>query len=185
MSRSALNAILLVLAVGLGSYAVWQWRKNQLPPPEPVQRSDYVLREFELTALNDQGTEAFTVVSPYLERDPNGKSLDIRQPRFSFPGEDGSWQARSDTAWVSPKAQEVQLRGDVRLVGPPSESGQRIDFSTDGLSVFPDEQRASTDDRVNIKRGESRYAGTGLRVDMTAKRFQLLQDTKGRYAPRQ
>lgn len=179
MTRSHVNWLLLLMAIGLGSYAVWQWQRSQVPPPEPVQRSDYVLRDFELTALDDEGAEAFTVVSPYLERDPNGKSLDIRLPRFTFPGESGPWQARSDTAWVSPKAEQVQLRGGVSLVGPASESGQRTRFGTDTLAVFPNDQRASTDDRVTITQGESFFAGTGLRVDLAAKRFQLLNDTKG------
>ena len=64
MSRSLLNWLLLLTAIGLGSYTVWQWQRSQVPPPEPVQRSDYVLRDFELTALDDEGAEAFTVVSP-------------------------------------------------------------------------------------------------------------------------
>lgn len=179
MNRTVLNPLLLVLAIGLGSYAVWQWQQRRVPPPEPVQRSDYVLRDFDLTALNDQGTEAFTVQSPYLQREPDGRSLDIRLPRFTFPGEAGPWLASSETAWVGPRAQEVQLRKNVELVGPATASGQRTRFTTRLLSVFPDAQRASTDDRVNIAQGKSYYAGTGLRVDMAAKRFQLLNDTQG------
>lgn len=179
MNRTVLNPLLLVLAIGLGGYAVWQWQQRQVPAPEPVQRSDYVLRDFDLTALNEQGTEAFTLRSPYLEREPDGRSMNIRLPRFTFPGRNGSWQASSVTAWVGPRAQEVQLRKDVELVGPASASGQRTRFTTGQLSVFPDEQRASTDDRVNIAQGKSYYAGTGLQVDMAAKRFQLLNDTQG------
>lgn len=185
MNRTVLNPLLLVLAIALGSYAAWQWQQRQVPPAEPVVRSDYVLRDFDLTALNELGTEAFTVQSPYLEREPDGRSMNIRLPRFTFPSDQGPWQARSDTAWVSDRAQEVQLRGGVDLVGPATASGQRTRFTTALLSVFPDEQRASTDDRVNIARGESTYAGTGLRVDMAIKRFQLLNDVKGHYAPRQ
>ncbi|HEX5693500.1 MAG TPA: LPS export ABC transporter periplasmic protein LptC [Arenimonas sp.] len=149
MNRTAINALLLVTAIALGSYAAWQWQQQRVPPPEAVPRSDYVLRDFELTALNDQGTEAFTLRSPYLEREPDGRSLDIRLPVFSFPGESGTWNARSDTAWVSDRAQEVQLRGAVELLGPASDSGLRTRFTT------------------------------GLRVDMAAKRFQLLHDTQG------
>ena len=185
MNPRALNAWLLVLAVGLGAYAVWQWQRNRVPPPEPAQRSDYVLRDFELSALGDDGQESFTVTAPYLERDPDGKSLTIQQPRFGFPGRDGRWNARSDTAWVSPGAEEVRLLGGVNLVGPPEASGLRTRFASPTLSVFPDTQLASTDERVNISQGETSFAGTGLRVDMQAKRFQLLNDVKGHYAPRQ
>ena len=96
----------------------------------------------------------------------------------------GRWQARSDSAWVSPKAEEVRLLDQVEMQGPPGPSGLRTRFATDRLFVFPDEQRARTDDRVTITQGESILGGSGLRVDMQAKRFQLLNDVKGRYAPR-
>lgn len=180
MNRRVLNPVLLVLAIGLGAYATWQWQRGRVPPPEPPARSDYVLRDFELTALNEKGTQAFTVSAPLLERDPAGKSLDIDQPRFTFPSATGPWQARADSAWVGPKAAEVKLEGGVAFTGPAQASGLRTRFETPTLSVFPDEQRAATDDRVTIRQGDSTYAGTGLRVDMTAKRFQLLQDSRGR-----
>lgn len=185
MSRRVSNTLLLVLAIGLGSYATWHWQRSRVPPPEPEQRSDYVLRDFELTALDEEGTEAFTLVSPHLQRDPSGRHLDIRRPRFAFPSDSGTWQARSDSAWVAPKAEEVRLQGGVSMVGPVEASGNRTRINTGVLSVFPDAQRASTDDRVTITQGDSSYAGTGLRVDMVAKRIQLLNDVKGHYAPRQ
>ena len=185
MSRRALNAWLLLLAIGLGSYAAWQWQRNRVPPAEPAQRSDYILRDFELTALGKDGLEAFTVTAPHLERDPAGKSLTLQQPRFGFPSREGRWNARADSAWVSPGAEEVRLIDGVSLVGPAERSGLRTRFNTPLLSVFPDTGRASTDERVNITQGESRYAGTGLRVEMDTKRFQLLNDVKGHYAPRQ
>ena len=120
MSRRALNAWLLVLAIGLGTYAAWQWQRSRVPAAEPVQRSDYILRDFELTALGEDGLESFTVTAPLLERDPAGESLTLSQPRFAFPGRGGRWNARADSAWVSKDADEVRLLDDVALVGPPS-----------------------------------------------------------------
>ncbi|OHE81319.1 MAG: LPS export ABC transporter periplasmic protein LptC, partial [Lysobacterales bacterium GWF1_69_6] len=182
MNRRVLNPLLLVLAFVLGSYAVWQWRQRQGPPPAPPQRSDYVLRDYELITLNEAGEEAFTVVGPELERDPQGKTLTLDQPRFSFPAKGGGrWNARSDSAWVSAKADEVRLLARVEMVGPPGETGDRTVFATDRLFVFPDAQTASSGGRVTVTHGDSILAGTGLEVDMQAKRFQLLNDVKGRY----
>lgn len=185
MNRSGLNAVLLVSALVLGSLAIWQWRLRQVPPQEPPQRSDYILHDYELTTLNDDGAESFTVVGPYLQRDVGGKSLSLVQPRFSFPDSDsGRWQARSDSAWVSPGADEVHLLDKVLMVGPPSPSGLRTRFATERLTVLPDAEQARTEERVTVTQGDSILAGTGLRADMKAKRFQLQNDVKGRYAPR-
>ncbi|MBP6597688.1 MAG: LPS export ABC transporter periplasmic protein LptC [Arenimonas sp.] len=185
MSRSALNAVLLALAVVLVSVAVWQWRQRQVPPVVAPQRSDYVLRDFELTSLDESGRESFTVRGPYLQRDVGGRSISLVQPRFSFPDADGGrWDARSDAAWVSPDADQVQLMDRVEMVGPPSPAGISTRFETERLTVFPDLHEASSELRVTVTQGDSILSGTGLRADMQARRFQLLSDVKGRYAPR-
>lgn len=185
MSRTALNGVLLVLAVVLVSVAVWQWNLRRAPVVEPPPRSDYILRQFELTTLDAEGKESFTVRGPYLQRDVGGRSLSLVQPRFSFPAAGGGrWQARSDNAWVSPKADEVHLLTRVEMVGPVSPAGLRTRFDTGRLTIFPDRDTASTDRKVTVTQGDSILSGTGLRADLQAKRFQLLNDVKGRYAPR-
>jgi len=186
MSRAALNAVLLVLAVVLVGVAFWQWQLRQVPPMEAPQRSDYILREFELTTLGSDGKESFTVRGPYLQRDVGGRSMSLVQPRFSFPDAQGTgrWQARSDVAWVSPKADQVHLMRQVEMVGPPSPAGVSTRFDTERLVVFPDAERATSALPVTVTQGASIYSGTGLRVDMQAKRVQLLNEVKLRHAPR-
>lgn len=185
MNRAVLNGVLLVLATVLVSLAVWQWNQQRKPPVLPPVRSDYVLREFELTLLDREGGESFTVRGPYLQRDVGGKSLSLVQPRFGFPGADGGrWQARSDSAWVSPDADQVQLINQVEMVGPPTPAGLRTRFDTERLVIHPELDTARSDEKVTVTQGDSILTGTGLRADMKAKRFQLLTDVKGRYAPR-
>ena len=186
MNRAALNIVLLLLAIVLVGVAYWQWQLRQVPPVEAPQRSDYILRDFELTTLGEDGQESFTVRGPYLQRDVGGKSISLVQPRFSFPDADGvgRWNARSDAAWVSPKADQVHLMRKVEMVGPATDDTPGTRFDTERLVVFPDTDRATSDQRVTVTQPDSILAGTGLRVDMQAKRFQLLNDVKGRYAPR-
>jgi len=185
MNRAALNTALLLLAVVLVSLAVWQWSQRQVALVEAPQRSDYILRDFELTTLDQDGKESFTVRGPYLQRDIGGKSLSLVQPRFSFPASGGGrWQARSEAAWVSPDADEVHLLRQVEMLGPPSPAGLRTRFATERLRVLPDADQANTAGQVTITHGDSILEGTGLDVDMTAKRFQLQNDVKGHYAPR-
>ena len=140
MSRRTLLGLALLAAALITSWTAWRNRDRDQAPPAPEQRSDYVLRDYELITLNEAGQEAFTVVGPELERDPQGKTLTLDQPRFSFPARGGGrWNARSDSAWVSAKADEVRLLARVEMVGPPGETGDRTVFATDRLFVFPDD----------------------------------------------
>ena len=181
--RSLVGFTLLAVAVA-GGLAVWQLRPAAPPPPVNPARSDYILENFELTSLDTEGKESFSVAAPRLERDPQGKSLTLQLPKFSFPDKDGGrWQATSNTAWVAEKGVEVRLIDRVELVGPPTPSGDRTRFSTARLQIFPKQDLALSEDRVTISRADSILRGTGLRADMRSKHIQLLDDVKGRYAP--
>jgi lipopolysaccharide export system protein LptC len=179
-----LSAILAVAATAAG-VAVWQLQPQPKPPAPVPTRSDYILENFELTSLDAEGKEAFSVAAPHLERDPGGKSLTIRKPAFSFPDrKEGRWLATSDQAWVADKGVEVRLNDKVEFTGPPSPSGERTRFATDHLQIFPKQDLALSEDSVTITRADSILQGVGLRADMKAHRVQLLSNVKGRYAPR-
>ena len=185
MNRTALNLVLLGLAIVLASVAVWQLRAPARAPAALVERSDYVLRDFELVTLDDDGRESFTVRGPYLQRDVGGRSLSIVEPRFTFPHADGGrWSARSEAAWVSPDADEVHLLREVRMIGPPREGETPGRLDTARLVVLPEAEQARTDHRVTVTQGASILEGTGLRADLATKRFELLDQVKGRYVPR-
>jgi lipopolysaccharide export system protein LptC len=183
--RAPVIVALLVLA-GLSTVAVWKLQ----PPPKrhvPQQaRSDYTLENFGLVTLNSEGLEAFTVDAPRLERDPEGKSLTLTLPKFSFPdkGGRGRWLATSDRAWVGPKGDEVRLIAQVDLLGPATDRGERTHFQTESMQVFPHQNRALTRDAVTVTRADSILHATGLRADMKSHQIHLLADVKGRYVPR-
>jgi lipopolysaccharide export system protein LptC len=185
MRRPLLLATVLASAAAVLGLAVWQLRAKPRPPANLSSRSDYILRDFELTSLDAAGQESFSVAAPYLERDPGGKSLSMREPKFSFPDrEQGRWLATSDKAWVAEKGVEVRLIEQVRFTGPAAPSGEQTHVATEHLQVFPKQDLALSEDPVTVTRADSILQGTGLRADMKAHRVQLLANVKGRYAPR-
>lgn len=185
MNRVALN-IALTVALVAGALLLWHYRDRDDDTVTSVPRSDYVLRDFELVMLDSSGAEAFTVRGPYLQRDVGGRSLSLVQPRFAFPEKEGEgvWNARADSAWVSPGADQVHLIDAVDVVGPEGVPGVPTRFRTDRLVVLPDTDELRSEDRVTVTQGDSILAGTGLRADMKAKRFQLLNQVTARYVPR-
>jgi lipopolysaccharide export system protein LptC len=181
--RGVLILVLLVLALA-SSLAVWRLRPQPRPAPAVEARSDYTLENFDLVTLDEAGRESFTVRAPRLERDPQGKSLTITAPKFSFPDKGGGrWVATAGMAWVGPKGEQVKLTEQVDLVGPPGELGERTRMRTAELEILPKQDKASSRAEVTISRGKSILRGTGLAADLDTHRFQLLANVKGRYAP--
>ena len=66
-SRSLITMSLLAVAA-VGGVAVWQLQPEAPPPPPAPTRSDYILENFELTSLGEDGKESFSVTAPRLER---------------------------------------------------------------------------------------------------------------------
>ncbi|MEO8160544.1 MAG: LPS export ABC transporter periplasmic protein LptC [Arenimonas sp.] len=179
-----LTAVLLGVAA-IAGVAVWQLRPVARPGGTSVARSDYILHNFELTSLDVEGNEAFSVSAPYLERDPGGKSMSMRLPRFQFPDrKEGRWLATSDRAWIADRGVEVRLIEKVEMTGPPSPLGDSTRFETTQLNVFPKQDLALSEEPVTVTRAGSILRGTGLRADMKTHHIQLLANVKGRYAPR-
>lgn len=174
----------LSLLVGALGLVVWNMRpeKNLIRPDSG--RSDYRLVDFKMMAFNETGQEAFSLSSPLLERDSQGKSLLVAKPEFAFPNDAGEiWRARAETAWVSDKARDIELRKQVNIVGPVSPQGLQTVFRTEMLTVNPKQNRIHTDEWVTITHGTSILKGLGLEADLKQHRVQLLAKVNAQYAP--
>lgn len=180
--RSGLILLLLLGALASG-WALLQQRR----PPAPVvksERPDYVLREFELTALDSEGRESFTVRAPELVRRPGDKTMDLRTPVFLLPNAEGKyWQVDSATGWISADQSELRLAGGVK-VNSPQDDLRPVTMNTDDLRIFPRQNRATTDAVVTIVQPGSILRGRGFSVATDSKRYVLHSEVSSRYAPR-
>ena len=184
MSRSGLPGVLLALAVAVTGWMVWQLQEDDLPPPlYGPPRSDYVLIDFEMLSLDEQGVEAFSAKGPMLARHPYLGTLDVEQPRFLFPDSEGKpWNARAGRAWVAEDGNELRLSESVEFDGPRDAQGARIEVRTPDLTVLPEVNEVQTDSAVTVTGPGSILRGRGLRADLDARRFRLSRTT-GHYAP--
>lgn len=175
----------LSLLVGVLGIVVWNMRPEKTQIQADSSRSDYRLIDFTMMAFNEDGRESFSLSAPLLERDPQGKSMDISKPAFAFPNDAGEvWRASSESAWVSDKAREIELRRQVRVIGPLSPQGLQTVFSTDKLTVYPKQDRIRSDDWVTITHGTSILKGLGLEADLKQHRVRLLAKVQAHYAPK-
>lgn len=179
--RGALTLVLLVAAVVTG-WSAWRQRADTETVATGSPRSDYVLHDLELVALDKQGKEAFSLRAPRLARDPEDKTLSLRTPRFLIPDDDGNrWNLRSDTGWVSADNSEVRLRGDVLAHSPPGRSPTTL--KTGQLNVFPDKELATSPGVVVVEAPGYTMQGTGMRAHLAEGRIELLSKVRGTYEP--
>lgn len=177
-------ALVLVLVAGaaLSAWSVWTHRTGNVVEGAARARSDYVLHDYELVVLGDDGSESFTLRGPRLARQPGKRSLALQTPLFLVPDADQRyWEVRSKRGWVSPDGDELRLRGAVRVDGP--EDGRKITMNTEQLNVFPRRKLATSAAAVTITEPGLTMHGRGLRAELAGRRFTLLSQAKARYAP--
>ncbi len=183
MNWRGVVALVLLLAALISGWSLWKQRQHQKPSVARSDRPDYVLKDFEVVALDKQGKEAFTLRAPQLRRRPDDKTMTLDTPLFFFPDKEGAyWQARSRNAWVSAKADEVRLRGDVNIDSPPG-AARPVKMATAQLNVFPDASLARTPELVTITQPGFILRGRGFETNLKTKQYQFKSQVRSSYDP--
>ncbi|GAB3507028.1 LPS export ABC transporter periplasmic protein LptC [Pseudoxanthomonas daejeonensis] len=179
--RTGLGVVLLVAAIVSG-WSAWHMRERSEPAADTGQRSDYVLRDFELVMLGKDGVESVRLRAPELQRSREDESLAIVQPLFLMPGEDGGWQLASDRGWVDAEGSVAKLDGNVKGDSAPGNPTPTT-FRTDRLELLPDQHLARTDDRVTLTQPGIMQTGVGFQANLQTRQYQFLSQVKTRYEP--
>ena len=180
--RLALGLVLLVAALFSG-WSAWKQHGAIEAPAAATDRSDYLMRDFEMIGLDEAGQESITLRAPEMQRNARDQTFQITTPLFLLPDSEGKhWEMRSTSAWVSPKGDEVRLTGNVEGRSPEAAPVPTL-FTTGRLNVFPRKNLASTDDKVTITRPGTILTGVGFEVDTQTKQYTFKSQVKTRYEP--
>lgn len=178
--------LLLTLLLGLAALASgWSvWRMSH-PAAETVlqTRPDYVLRDFEIVALDEQGKESFTLRGPELLRDPTDKSMQLATPLFLVPDRQGRyWHVRAQRGTAPDGGRQLELLGQVRADSPP-DAPPPTHIETDRLTLDLKANIAHTAASVLITRPGLTMRGVGLRADLDHQQVSLLSQVRTHYVP--
>lgn len=183
--RTLLGGLLLVAALFSG-WSLLRDRSKAEPAVGDDASRDYVLHDFQIVALDEQGRESTTLRAPLLERMRSDETTTIKTPLFLLPDRDGNhWELRSETGWVSPDGDKLRLTGNVSGDSPRVASIPPTTFRTEQLDVFPKENRATADGLVTMTRPGMTQSGVGFALNSSDKTYQFLSQVKSRYTPRQ
>lgn len=177
--RGWLGVVLLLAAVFSG-WSAWKMRDRSPQETASEQRSDYVLRDFELVVLAKDGSESVRLRAPELQRSRSDESLDIVTPVFLMPDPDTPWQLTADRGWVSADGELARLEGNV---AGDSQAGPPTTFRTGRLELLPGQDLARTDDRVTFARPGIMQTGIGFEANLKNQQYKLLSQVRTRYEP--
>lgn len=181
--RIALTLIMLAAALASG-WSVWNLSQSS-EASVLVARSDYVLRNYEITALDKLGRETFTLRGPELHRDPGSQTMSMTTPQFMIPDRNGYyWDVRAQHGQVTDDGKQLNLIEQVQVNSPPAvPPPTRIETSQ--LTFLLDTNQAKTAAQVTITRPGLTMRGKGLQADFDRHQIALLSQVHARYASSQ
>lgn len=180
MSRRTLLGLALLAAAVVTSWTAWRNRDRDQAPPAPEQRSDYVLRDFELVMLARDGSESLRLTAPELKRRREDESADIVQPVFVMPADQGSWRLQADTGWIAADGDVVRLEGNV-AADSQGDNPSQASLRTDQLELLPAQDQARTDARVTLTQPGIIQTGVGMDADLKNRTYRLRSQVNVRY----
>ncbi|MFV0680697.1 LPS export ABC transporter periplasmic protein LptC [Ottowia sp.] len=169
--RDQLSAWLPVLLMGLFALGTW-WLVRSAPQfLEPrVEKAvsakpDYFMQDFWVRSFTPEGRLKSELRGTEGRHYPADDTLEVMQPRIQSIDEQGhptvvTAQRAISNAGVS----EVKLYGKARVVREPvAKHGggvePRLEFRGEFLHAFMDEDRVSSDQPVELQRGDDQFTG--------------------------
>ena len=184
MSWRSVLGIGLLLAALLSGWSAWRNRAHTAPTSVEEGSTDFTLTDFEIVTLDKEGRESVTLRAPSMARSRADQTSTISKPLFLLPDAAGQhWELRADTGWVSPKGEELRLRGNVAGDSPKDGKTPPTTFRTDALDVLTEQDLARTDGRVTMTRPGLDQSGIGFQTNLKTKQYTFLSQAKTRYEP--
>lgn len=181
--RVLLTVALVILGLAATYNLVTRGKVNQTVVGEGGA-PDYILKNFELIALDANGKEAFSVRAPQLTRAEHDQHLELITPDFLIPpsaeGGNSTWKVKSQHAWVRNDNEEIRLKGDV-IATTTTPQGKPLRVDSQQLNVYPRKQIVSTPILATVNQPGLRITGqNGLEAHMQSQRV-IIKSMKAHY----
>lgn len=183
-ARNALAFVTLLIAA-LGSWYLAEYLRE--PPPEAEPRDapeeNFYLRSARILGTDAEGGLLYEIRAEYAEQQPN-KTIDFRNVQIRY-STDASvpWALDADSATIEGDQERVILSGHVRVVSEAGLEGQETEIRTPYLEFDPQDFRAETDSRVQIRVGARSLTATGMLALLQEDRLQLKSNVSGKFVP--
>ncbi len=182
--------LLVVLALALLSW----WFQRQESSPAVGQQGDvhvvdYSMSDFEVTAMDEAGRPRHRLRAVSMQHYADDGSAELEQPQLllylpagpTAPAAPERWSLRAERARLYRDGALALLEGTVQAQHFDGADKVTLELQTRDLWVYVDEQRAESDQPVEIRERHGTTRAQGLKIDLKAGQIELLAAVRGEY----
>jgi len=149
----------------------------------PALQSGFYLKSARILGTDDDGDLLYEIHADYAEQISENRvefqGVEVRYtPESAVP-----WTVNADSAVVTGNQEILFLEGDVVATSTEGFSGQVTEIRTETLELFPEQYRAATEDRVQIRVGDGSLTATGMLALLRENQLQLKSNVSGKFVP--
>ncbi|MDZ4263713.1 MAG: LPS export ABC transporter periplasmic protein LptC [Pseudomonadota bacterium] len=185
--------LFVVLALALLS---WWFQRQESSPGVGQQGSahvvDYSMSDFEVTAMDEAGRPRHRLRAVLMEHYADDGSAELEQPQLllylpagptaaTAPSATERWSLRAERARLYNDGSVALLEGAVQAQHVDGSDKVLLELQTRDLWVYVDEQRAESDQLVEIRERHGITRAQGLKIDLKAGQIELLAAVRGEY----
>ena len=155
----------------------------------PSHTIDYYLKNFSVKSYQSDGQLRSIVYGEKANHFADTQVLEITQPKLqTFDVQQNMTRASANQAFANADGSELQLLGQAVVVRElPKESGQtsqELEMRSEFLDFFIDEDKLSTHEPVELRKGKSTFHALGLDYDNTKMLLNLKGQVHAQLAPK-
>ena len=185
MTFSRFVGIALLLSAAAGSYYLSESLTRELPDnaTTPSRESGFYLRAARILGTGPDGKLLYEVEAEYAEQRDDA-IIEFENVRVTYSPESGiPWRMQADSATITEDRQLLALTGHVVATTTEGPGGRETEIRTPYLELAPDEFRADTDERVQIRIGSRSLTATGMLASLEDNRLTLKSNVSGKFVP--
>jgi lipopolysaccharide export system protein LptC len=187
--RGRLTAIMLVgVGLALGSF----WLEQVINRDEFGARRDglqnepdYIIEKFSIVRMTPVGKPRYIISGDKLTHRPVDDISDVDRPvvRNMSPVQQPITM-NAQRARIDHVRDVVDLEGNVDVQRAASPAGKHMTIKTEQMTVFPDEDRMSSDQAVTMTLGAASIRGVGMQADNAAQTVHFSKNGQIVYPPK-
>lgn len=184
--RNTLLMIVLAIVAAATWIATWQPRETSAPA-EAVGASPalgYYVRGARIIGTDDEGRVTYRIFAERLDELPGEGRLELTGVDVEYqPADETAWSISAANASSKKEISELELAGGVELRSIPTGGSKPLAIFTEKLTFWLDTSNVESNGPVEVRFGDLRLQGVGLRTDLKGDSLRLESQVHGTLVP--
>jgi lipopolysaccharide export system protein LptC len=184
ITKNAILSLLIILAVGLSAWSIIISPAKTMALAQDPKIADSFMEEVVAIVFNKIGNPSLKLVTPKMIHYPENDKTDILTPHVTvFRQSPEPWYIDSDYAKTNNGISEILFWSHVNIHHLADKENPQTSLLTDSLTIYPDQQLASTNQAVTFLQPDTTVHAVGMLANLEAGTIKLISQTQGEYVP--